>query len=182
MNELQKQKCLRFSGQLLITVLIAFLPIKSMAQGDGDAFVDVHQAKFGISPLWYRVGQVRGTKIEWSDSAQFDTGTNPAVAVEGGTVVEVHQAQIGVGPLWYRVGQIQGTKIEWGNSAQYDTGMKPAIAIRNGKVVVTHQAQAPTPGSGNISSLWYRVGKINGLSIQWGNSAQFENGVSPAID
>jgi hypothetical protein len=62
-----------------------------------------------VGPLWYRVGRLSGSTIQWGDSAQYDNaGLKPAVAINGTNIVEVHNGGRGgptrAGPLWYRVG------------------------------------------------------------------------------
>src|SRR4051812_5098938 len=58
---------------------------------DGVSVVEVHQGTNGVGPLWYRVGQINGSKIQWGNSAKYDdAGLKPAVAINNGRVLEVH--------------------------------------------------------------------------------------------
>src|SRR5262245_43024707 len=141
------------------------------------AIVEVHQAGAGGGPLWYRVGRIGGSTIAWGDSARYDNGANPAVALEGDKVVEVHQAEAGVAPLWYRVGQVTGTTIQWGDSAQYDVGLNPAVALTEGRVAEVHQGSSER-ARGSAAPLWYRVGQVNGKSITWSNSLEYDQGLN----
>jgi len=152
-------------------------PAQDQAQ---PVIVEVHQAGAGAGPLWYRAGRVGASTIAWGNSAQYDNGANPAVAVEGGTVVEVHQGQPGTGPLWYRVGQLSGTTIQWGDSAQYDVGVNPAVTLSAGMVAEVHQGGAER-ARGSAAPLWYRVGRVNGRSITWSNSVEYDQGLNPAV-
>jgi len=122
-------------------------------QSDGTV-VQVHQATNGAGSLWYRVGQLSGRVINWGQSAQYDNGMSPAIAIQGNVTVELHDG--GDGPLWSRVGLISGTSIKWENSFPLnEVGIFPSIAIQSdGATVQVHQA---TNGAG---PLWYRVGSI----------------------
>jgi hypothetical protein len=136
----------------------------------------VHNAAAAASALWYRVGQVSGSTIEWSASHQYDTGFNPSVALSGSTVVEVHNAAAAASALWSRVGQVSGSTIAWSASYQYDTGFNPSVALSGSAVVEVHNAAAAA------SALWDRVGQVSGGGIAWDDRHQhYDQGFSPSV-
>jgi len=158
------------------------------AATDGSTVVEVHNAGYGVGPLWYRVGQANFSfkSIQWGNSVRYDYGMNPSVAISGSTVVEVHNAFAGVGPLWMRIGQVDtaSNTIKWGNNNnafQYDKGMNPSVAISGSNVVEVHNAFA------GVGPLWYRIGQVNtsNNTIHWGNNnnaIQYEkNGLNPTV-
>ena len=67
--------------------------------------------------------------------------------------------------------------ISWGTSIKYDNGMKPSVGMdKRGNVVEVHTTDNP---AGN--SLWYRVGKRSGKSIDWGESKEYDSGLHPHV-
>jgi hypothetical protein len=143
--------------------------------------VEVHQAVFGVGPLWYHTGQVvaNGT-VKWAASAfRYDYGVNPAITVAGTTIVEVHQATFGVGPLWSHTGQVQPDgSVTWAQRAiQYDYGINPAITAAGTTIVEEHQATA------GVGPLWTHTGQVqaNG-SVTWAQRAsQYDYGENPSL-
>jgi hypothetical protein len=113
---------------------------------------------------------------------RYDTGKSPDITLNNGNVViEVHESQA-VNTLWYRVGKVEGKKIAWGNdekSVKYDDGVQPSVAItNNGLVVEVHKSQ------GAKHTLWHRVGRVKGDTIDWGNdnkSIEYDKGVQPSV-
>jgi hypothetical protein len=100
----------------------------------------------GLSKLWYWIGQVQGTKINWIGNFEYDSGSNPSVALtEDNYVFEVHQ---GGASVYQRVGRVNGNRIDWndyfGNgslSNYFDDGITPQTAT-NGKVAIqTHSSE-----------------------------------------
>src|SRR6516165_2014277 len=55
------------------------------AATDGSTVVEVHNAGYGVGPLWYRVGQANFSfkSIQWGNSVRYDYGMNPSVAISG---------------------------------------------------------------------------------------------------
>src|SRR5580704_10449172 len=62
----------------------------------------------------------------------------------------------------------------WGPSHQYDNGFNPSAAMTGSTVVEVHNATA------SAGPLWYRVGQVDGSTIQWSNSHQYDNGFNPS--
>jgi hypothetical protein len=156
---------------------------------NGQTAVEVHQGgSSGTVPLWYRVGTLNPktqSTVAWGNSAQYDQGSSPSIAICGHTVVEVHQGGAGgVVPLWYRVGTVQGNAISWGSSHQYDRGLSPSLGLAfqiiNGNYVLTvvevHQANTRAN-----SPLRYRVGFVSGSTVSFGKSYQYDIGTSPSV-
>jgi hypothetical protein len=132
---------------------------------DGNTVVEVHQGGEGVGPLWYRVGTVTGSQINWSDSYQYDTGVTPAVAADGNIVVEVHGRGDAARSLWYRVGTLNGPQINWSESYQYDVGGFPAVATIGNTVIEVHQGSYDA-----VTPLWYRAGPVTGSQINFSDS------------
>ncbi|MCP6760762.1 MAG: hypothetical protein NHB32_18910 [Fischerella sp. CENA71] len=116
---------------------------------------------------------------------RYDTGVSPSVALNNGNVVvEVHKSQ-SRDRLFYRVGKVEGDKIDWGKyennkSIDYDDGVQPSVAITNdGLVVEVHKSQSR-------DRLFYRVGKVEGDTINWGKyennkSIDYDDGIQPSV-
>ncbi len=149
-----------------------------VAMNDAGVIVEVHRSS-SESKLWYHVGQLDGTRVIWSPSRQYDTGDYPHVAINNeGVVVEVHCSSKH-NDLWYHVGHIKGDWIEWGDSIKYDTGANPSVALtEDGFVIEVHESEHEV--SNNLN-LWRRVGLINGLTIDWIGSGDYDNGERPAV-
>jgi hypothetical protein len=109
---------------------------------------------------------------------RYDTGKLPAIALnDGNVVVEVHESQ-NHDTLWYHVGKVEGNKIAWRESIEYDEGIEPSVAITNdGLVVEVHQVHQ----SQNRETLWYHVGRVNGDTIDWGDSIEYDDGIRPSV-
>jgi hypothetical protein len=147
--------------------------------------VEVHQAAGGAGPLWYRVG-IPGKSpdyaVSWRGSKEYDTGSNPDVAVHNKTVVEVHQGKSG--KLWYHVGHLNATDtdVAWDRGVEYDNGYFPRVAMihRGGLgetvVVAVHQATMS-----DNSPLLYRVGRVVGSSIGWSQTLEYGRGANPHV-
>ncbi len=152
----------------------------------GTTVIEVHQANgTSTGPLWYRMGQVQANgSVKWAaNSFQYDSGSQPSVALDGSTVIEVHQANDPgvVGPLWYRTGEIQpdGT-ITWASlSHQYDTGALPSIALSGPTFIEVHQADS----GGTVGPLWYKTGSIqaDGTATWAATAFQYDDGAVPRI-
>jgi len=74
--------------------------------------VEVHKSN-NEDTLWCRIGDVKAWQIQWQqqqnsgkESAQYDNGVRPQVALSGPVVVEVHQSN-NEDTLWYRVGVLE---------------------------------------------------------------------------
>jgi hypothetical protein len=117
--------------------------------------------------------------VNFGLAMQYDKGAATSVDINASNVVvEVHQSEA-EGTLWYHVGRLDGNTIKWEKSSKYDDGITPTVALNDqGSVVEVHQTQNRLS-----SSLWYRVGTVNpsGLSINWGNSSQFDDGNNPSV-
>jgi hypothetical protein len=155
-----------------------------IALNNGNVVVEVHKSQ-NHDRLFYHVGRVKGDKIDWHESHDYDDGVQPSVAITNdGLVVEVHKSQ-SRDRLFYRVGRVKGDKIDWGKyenkkSTEYDDGVQPSVAITNdGLVVEVHKSQAR-------DRLFYRVGRVNGDTIDWGKyegnkSDDYDDGVQPSV-
>jgi hypothetical protein len=149
----------------------------------GSTVVEVHNGADGAGPLWYRVGLANPSSktIQWGNRFEYEaSGFNPSVALSGSTVIEVHNAGAEVGPLWYRIGlvNLSSKTIQWGNNFEYDAngGFNPSVAVSGSTVVEVHNG-----GNGGIVPLWYRLGQLNGSTIQWSGSFQYDNGFNPTV-
>lgn len=137
--------------------------------------VEVHQSQGLSTGLWYWIGRVAGTEIEWAghDTIKNDEGYRPSVGVNAsGVVFEVHDS--GHGTLWYWIGQVSGTSVSWGGHAKYDNGTDPAVALNDGGLLF---------GSHNSGhgTLWYRVGQVSDGAVSWTDHDKYDDGVTPAV-
>ena len=89
--------------------------------------VEIHNADAVASPLWYRIGQIVGPAIKWSDGGLYDYGFNPCVAFCGATVIGAHNASGDGGRLRFRLGRIFGSVINWSQA----TGSLPPSLCGN---------------------------------------------------
>jgi hypothetical protein len=154
------------------------LPSIGIANGNT---VEVHQSQ-GATTLWYHVGNLTGDLVSFGGSHNYDSGINPAVAVNAtGTVVEVHETQSPFSSgMYYHVGQVDGASqtINFGGSHNYDSGNKPKVALNNSNVVVeVHES------NGVSSNMWYHVGIVDVVNqtIDFGGSHNYDSGATPAI-
>lgn len=150
----------------------------SIAINNHQTIVEVHETSNALPwnhKLYYKVGQVNGTTIDWGGDDDYDSGVQPSVAINDfGDVVEVHKSQT-YNTLWYRVGKINGKSIEWSASHEYDKGVTPTVTINNhGQIIAVHKSQSH-------DKLWYRVGTLAGSKIEWGPSRQYQDGANPSI-
>ena len=148
----------------------------------GSTVVEVHNGgSSGLVPLWYRVGQLNNSTIQWGNSIEYESlGYNPSVSVYGSTAVEVHNGANGLGPLWYRVGVVNSSNntIQWGNSVRYVLqGFNPTVAVSGSTVIEAHN------GAAGVGPLHYRVGTVNlwTKTIQWGSDYIYDNGFNPSL-
>jgi hypothetical protein len=59
---------------------------------------------------------------------------------------------------------------------QYDfQGLNPSVAVNSGTIVEVHN------GTGSAGPLWYRVGKLNGSTVTWSESEQYDSGFNPSV-
>jgi hypothetical protein len=142
--------------------------------------VEVHQSE-AHGTLWYHVGRLDGNTLTWGRSWKYDDGITPTVALnDQGSVVEVHRTQNPLSSsLWYRVGTVNPSalSINWGNSSQFDDGGNPSVALNNGGVAVeVHETS-------NLinNKMWYRVGRLEGNTLQWGPSRDYDEGRTPSV-
>lgn len=64
----------------------------------------------------------------------------------------------------------------FGPSFQYDQGLNPSVAVFNGTVVEVRN------GTGGAGPLLYQVGTLNGSTITWSGSHQYDNnGFNPSV-
>ncbi len=147
---------------------------------DSNVVVEVHQSE-AHGTLWYHVGRLDGNTITWGTSRKYDNGITPTVALnDQGSVVEVHRTQNSLSrSLWYRVGRVNpsGLSIIWGESTHFDDGMNPSVALNNeGVAVEVHETS-----SAINNKLWYRVGRLEGNTLQWGPSRDYDEGRTPSV-
>lgn len=129
--------------------------VASFISPNGVGVIEVHQAKEGVGPLWYRRGAIRNNVIHWSASFQYDNGTKPAVAAHSGFFLEVHQGQQEVGRLWYRVGRLtKAGRVQWAQSMQYENGLAPRVALESLPSGIT--ATAVHQSGDGVGPLWWR--------------------------
>ena len=147
------------------------------SESTGNLVVEVHQSHTGTD-LWYRVGIVKPTAIDWGENHKYDNGRLPMCDLDGDTIVEVHEGHRDL-TLWYRVGTIdkKTRTINWGSSVSYeDRGRSPVVAIQGNIIVEMHQSYDGT-------NLWYNVGFLDrsARAVNWDTSRKLDRGQFPSI-
>ena len=140
-----------------------------------NVILETHKSEYTGTKLWYHIGRLNGTTINWGGSSNYDTGVTPACALNNRSVaVEVHKSEWR-DRLFYHVGTLNGNSMSWSGSHDYDNGVTPSVAINDSyKVVEVHKSQSN-------SGLWYHVGTVSGNQISWGNSYNYDSGVNPRV-
>jgi hypothetical protein len=150
----------------------------AIAKSD-NVVVEVHSSGYS-QKLWYRVGVINDTKINWGKSYHYGKGGRPKVAIMGNTVVEMHDTECFVGfcILEYRVGELNAeTKsVQWGKPTQYAGGSAPSIFLNNNVLFEANSKyHCELPEGGDIdevycySTLIFRMGMVDNenKTIQW---------------
>lgn len=141
-----------------------------------DIVVEVHKSE-GRNTLWWHVGEVKESYVEWSGSHKYDSGKDPNISVNrAGVVVEVHKSER-FDKLYYHLGALDAAqkKITFGESHEYDSGVSPSVSINDrGIVVEAHESESPR-------TLWCRVGTVKDKRIEWGVSVNYDKGKVPDI-
>ncbi|MBC6993318.1 hypothetical protein QWY85_19380 [Neolewinella lacunae] len=116
---------------------------------------------------------------------QYDSGSLPAVALNGSNhYVEVHKSQNNSN-LWYNYGLMAATNNVLGTSNKTNaqtngSGYFPSVSMNdNGTVVLVFQDSNPSSG---VSALKYQVGIVSGDHISWGAELAIGiNGLKPTV-
>jgi len=166
---------------------------QAIAMHPSGMVLEFHRSNGG-TPLWYKVGWLQGTTVNWGPSQPAPAnGYWPNVAITGdGHVLFVWSTGESKqnSTLYYMVGKIDAPggnrqSIQWLTNGQaFDAGHNSSVAMNeNGVIVEVHESA--TGGWG----LFYRVGHFANLAggdynITWdsGPSGQhYDNGVNPHI-
>jgi len=108
--------------------------------------------------------------LQFGGSVKYDSGVNPAVAMNATATVETHKSE-GNNGLWYHTGQVDGG---FGGSKKYDSGWQPFVAMNNlGQVVEVHKSEWR-------SRLFYHVGQLSNGEVSWGASHDYDDGLYTA--
>jgi hypothetical protein len=162
--------------------------------------VEVHNGGSTAGTLWYHVGKVDASTIEWGPSHPYDYGFNPSVSIaacsaadSSGTAscieaIEVHNGGDLPGPMLVHSGFWAsgfGSTIIWGTSFQYDHGWNPKVAFsiapgegRFGHILEVH--------NGDAGAMWYHLGSFSWgflccASLQMGLPYHYDSGWNPSV-
>ena len=140
--------------------------------------VEVHRNEMGYR-LYHRVGDLNEATIIWKQSIRYGTGLTPHVAVNNhNVVVEVHKNEATGRTLYYTVGRLTDDRVDWGEPRRtfdYATGIRPSVALDDAGVVVeVHEAPY-------YDDLWYKLGKVQGNTVEWEGGTKIGRGVSPGV-
>jgi hypothetical protein len=149
--------------------------------------------------LWYRAGQggygIQSYPVDltWGGGFSYDTGFNPAVALDqtSSTIVEVHQAASGASTIWYHVGEISAggsvpsVSLHGSHSTGF-VGFAPSVTVASGFVILAMQG-ADSQGTGG--ALLYSLGQVQidestGAptgEIVWGPLTKYDSGYNPSV-
>lgn len=147
--------------------------IRGSGIGLNDEYVvEVHQNQ--NETLWYRVGQILGLRINWTESYQIiDPGTNPNVALNKlNQIVMIFESN---SSLFFKTGVItENHEVTWNPSIHFDDqGQNPSITITtNGTVIVLYELN---------SNLVYRIGTLDGIIIHFLPHVKFTSGTNATI-
>jgi hypothetical protein len=165
--------------------------------------VEVHNGQEGFGQMWYHVGTVNGSQVDWSPAYSYDVGFNPSVAIQacaafgaidctgnGMMLVEVHNGQAEAGPMWYHVGTwTSGSTITWGPYTNYDWGWNPKVALyndgcQNGSMSVDLDLITEVHnGNDTLGDMWFNGGffePAGGTSIEF-THAEYDRGWNPSV-
>jgi hypothetical protein len=157
----------------------------SVAMSDSTV-VEVHNGANG--QMWYHLGTVTGSTVNWGPSYYYDNGSNPSVAMASYNpslgldpiVVEVHNGANG--QMWYHLGTVTGSTVNWGPSYYYDNGSNPKVGYQEGYQygfgVVASLIEVHNGANGQM---WYHVGFLGQSSITWGPAYQHDDGFNPSV-
>jgi hypothetical protein len=167
-----------------------------------DSLIEVHQGgQDDGAALWFRAGQnvpgaaqPTGSDATWQAAQEYDSGFNPAIALDqycsscatgATTIVEVHQSQSGASPLWFHIGTFSGLgtstpTASFGPAMQFDPGFDgyaPSVSIADGLIVLV--------GQGSGGTLWYSIGVLQSsgqsIGVTWTAPETYDNGYNPSI-
>jgi len=144
--------------------------------------VEVHQSQ-NLRDLYSKVGPVGGSTVDWMKSEFYDDGVKPSVAInDSQAVVEVHssEAPLKFG-LYYHVGRHDAQKVQFykKEGTYFGSGLNPRVAMNNRGDVVAVWESKPLG-----FSIFYRVGRIAGETIEWLGPEPdegYDSGAEPAV-
>lgn len=118
----------------------------AIAINNNNQAVEVHQAPTS-GHIWYRVGTINvdNKTIDWGDSHDYQTGSDPSVALlDNGYVIEGHRSEGVKDNLWSMVGEINinSKDIKWYRSSEFfDNGKNVSVAANDQVAIQVHAAQ-----------------------------------------
>jgi hypothetical protein len=124
-----------------------------------------------IKDPFFRTINAEKATIDWGPSQEYDSGTNPSVALnDSGQVVEVHQFER---KLYYRLGTVVGQSVVWKPSHEYQSGDTPSVALNNDGILYEFH-------EGLYGTLSHIKGEIKNDKIEWASPTSFARGRTPA--
>ncbi len=161
----------------------------SVAAGDDDAVIEVHQTLPAAGPLACRMGRVRAQAgvpdVAWERPVACGTGYAPSIAIGGAQWVLVRTSDASAGALGFRTGSYAGSTLLVGDARPLEgRGFFPAVAIGPAKadgsgrfVVEAHQEDV------KAGPLWMRVGTLSrDGDVAWGGAREYDDeGRAPSI-
>lgn len=148
--------------------------VTSIGLTENGNFVEVHVSS---NNLYSRVAQANfdNKTIEWREGRQYDqydTGYYCSVDVNNqNNCLEVHTGYSG---LYYRVGRVDYTakSIDWIRTGTlFSRG-----SYRNCTVALDNQGNCLVTYADKYEHLYSRVGKLNGNTVDWGESSEYNRG------
>jgi hypothetical protein len=170
-----------------------------------DLVFEAHQGgQDNGAELWYRAGQGSygiqsyPVNLTWAGAHSYDTGFNPAVALDQSstlsqqpTIVEVHQAASSASTIWYHVGHITAgsstpsVSLNGSHSTGF-VGYAPTVTV-SGNLAILAMQGADSQGTGG--ALLYSIGQVQISAstgdptgeIAWGPLTKYDNGYNPSV-
>jgi hypothetical protein len=151
----------------------------SVALNSSGTVVEVHKSS-GSDTVYSTVGSIKGASVIWQPSVKVaEDSRQPACAMNSHGDVIAILTDTTPDDVKYRLGKVENGTLTWKmeKSKKYDDGREPGVAINDSGVVVEVHKTA-TRG---LNGLYYRVGKVVGDAVEWGDSHKFDDGYVPRV-
>jgi hypothetical protein len=150
----------------------------SISMNQNGVIVGVHEPGRGGDGIYYRVGHLANPAggdftVQWDSGPwgiRYETGINPAIAINNfNEVVAVHQVP-GEALLHYRRGTVSGGAINFGGTRRYDNhAERPEVALLDSGVVLE------VHGKGGLISRTGTLSLSNSEEIEWAEPVKIDD-------
>ncbi|HWS72387.1 MAG TPA: hypothetical protein VN605_09745, partial [Thermoanaerobaculia bacterium] len=136
-----------------------------VALSDAGYVLEVHQSKNEPPRVFYNVGRIDGTKIQWNNKGSFD-GANPSVSLNG-SGLGIMAYEVGES-VYYRILTTDGKSIALQAQHEIAVGASlPAVAVADdGWFLIAYSQNG---------ALQQRTGWQDGTTVSWENPVAFDS-------